>query len=100
MGRCVADRPIRRGRCSQTCSSRSRLSARWEPRLSRATAWISSTITHRAVRSISRLRAAVNSRYSDSGVVTTKLGGLRSMVARADAVVSPERTATRSGGGS
>ncbi len=37
----------------------------------------------------------VTSRYSDSGVVTTKLGGLRSMAARSELVVSPVRTATR-----
>ena len=100
IGRCVADSPIRSGRCSHTWASRSRLSARCEPRLSRATAWISSMITQRAVRSIALLRSAVSSRYSDSGVVMTKLGGLRSIAARADCVVSPDRTATRSGGGS
>ena len=37
----------------------------------------------------------VTRRYSDSGVVTTKLGGWRSMAARCELVVSPVRTATR-----
>ena len=55
-------------------------------------------MTQRALRNISRLRSAVSRRYSDSGVVITKFGGLRSIAARADAPVSPERTATRSGG--
>ena len=45
IGRCVADSPTRLGRASHSASSRSSVSARCEPRLSRATAWISSTIT-------------------------------------------------------
>ena len=57
------------------------------------TAWISSTITVRAVRSICRLRSDVSSRYSDSGVVTRMWGGVRSIAARSAAVVSPVRTA-------
>ena len=57
------------------------------------TAWISSTITVRTVRSRSRLRSAVSSRYNDSGVVTRMCGGVRSIAARSDAGVSPVRTA-------
>ena len=62
MGCWVADRPMRVGRVSATCSRRSRVRARWLPRLSRAVAWISSTITVSTVRSTSRLLAAVTSR--------------------------------------
>jgi len=49
----------------------------------------------RTVRSIRRLRSAVSSRYSDSGVVTRMCGGVRRIRARSDEVVSPVRTATR-----
>ena len=49
------------------------------------TAWISSTITVRTVRSICRLRSDVRSRYSDSGVVTRMCGGVRSIAARSAA---------------
>ena len=63
------------------------------------TAWISSTITVLTVRSISRLRAAVSSRYSDSGVVTRMCGGVRSIAARSAGVVSPVRTAAVIRGG-
>ena len=45
------------------------------PRLSSAMAWISSTITVRIVRSISRDFAAVIRMNSDSGVVTRMCGG-------------------------
>ena len=62
MGCWVADRPMRVGRTSAACSRRSRVRARWLPRLSRAVAWISSTITVSTVRSTSRLLAAVTSR--------------------------------------
>ena len=58
-------------------SSRSSDSARWAPRRDSSKAWISSTMTICAVRSISRERSAVSSRYSDSGVVTRISGGLR-----------------------
>ena len=61
-------------------------------------AWISSTITVSTVPSMARLRGAVTSRYSDSGVVTTKLGGRRTIAARSLAVVSPVRTPTRRSG--
>src|SRR6266446_5317928 len=47
MGFCVAESPMRWRRRPARCSSRSSDSARWLPRLSRATAWISSTITVR-----------------------------------------------------
>ena len=88
----------RRGRCAaagarQPAASRSSDSARCAPRRVPMTAWISSTITVRTVRSICRLRSAVSSRYSDSGVVTRMCGGVRSIAARSDCVVSPVRTA-------
>ena len=44
-GRWVADRPIRCGGRCVISSSRSRLTARWLPRLVAATAWISSMMT-------------------------------------------------------
>ena len=50
-------------------------------------------MTVRTVRSMCRLRSDVSSRYSDSGVVTRMCGGVRSIAARSDAVVSPVRTA-------
>ena len=62
IGRCVADSPIRCGRLPISASSRARVRARWLPRLSRATAWISSTITVRTDRSISRARSDVRIR--------------------------------------
>ena len=83
---------------SATCASRSRVRARCEPRLFPATAWISSTMTVRALRSIDRLRSAVTSRYSDSGVVIRMSGGCLSMAARSAAAVSPVLTATRIAG--
>jgi hypothetical protein len=46
-------------------------------------------------RSIARLRSAVTSSYSDSGVVTRKSGGCFSIAARCAAAVSPVRAATR-----
>jgi len=98
IGRWVADRPIRCGRASAARSSRSSVSVRWEPRLSRAAAWISSTITVSTVRSTARLFAAVTIRYSDSGVVIRKFGGRRTIIARSLLVVSPVRTATVSSG--
>ena len=62
MGRCVAESPMRWGRAAQSASSRSSVSMRWAPRLSRATAWISSTMTVPTRRRCSRLFAAVTSR--------------------------------------
>ncbi len=93
IGSIVAERPMRWSGPPATCASRSRLRARWAPRRDSSTAWISSTMTVRTVRSISRLRRAVSRRYSDSGVVTRMWGGFRSMAARSAAGVSPERTA-------
>ena len=63
MGRWVADSPMRWGRAPRRrWSRRSRVSARCEPRLSRARAWISSTITVDTCPSRARLRRAVTSR--------------------------------------
>ena len=76
------------------------VSARCAPRRVPITAWISSTMTVRTVRSISRLRSAVSSRYSDSGVVTRMCGGVRSIAARSACGVSPVRTAAVIRGGS
>ena len=56
------------GACSHSASSRSSVSARCEPRLSRATAWISSTITVSTVRS-----ALASARARDQEV--ERLGG-------------------------
>ena len=47
-----------------------------------------------------RLRSAVSSRNSDSGVVTRMCGGRRIIAARSEAVVSPVRTAAVSRGAS
>ncbi len=80
-GRWVADRPMR---CSvppssaTSRSSRSRLRARWVPRLVPATAWISSTITERTPARTSRPRE-VSSRKRLSGVVMSTSGGVRSI---------------------
>ena len=52
-------------------------------------------MTVRTLRSIDRLRSAVTSRYSDSGVVIRMSGGCLSMAARSAAAVSPVLTATR-----
>ena len=96
-GRWVAERPIRwKGPAS--ASSRSSERARWEPRLSRATAWISSTITVRTPDNIPRPLVLVRSRYSDSGVVTRMCGGRRAMAVRRPLGVSPVRTSTRTSG--
>ncbi len=63
IGRWVADSPMRWGRGpATTWSRRSRVRARWEPRLSRARAWISSTITVSVVASMVRPLAEVTSR--------------------------------------
>ena len=70
------------------------------PRRVPNTAWISSTITVRTVRSIARLRSAVRSRYRDSGVVTRMCGGVRNIAARSVCGVSPVRTAAVSRGAS
>ncbi len=98
-GSTVAERPMRCGRRRASASSRSSDSARCAPRLSRASAWISSTITVSTAASSARPRSAVRSRYSDSGVVTSTCGGRRTMAWRRLLVVSPVRTATRRAGG-
>ena len=98
MGRWVAERPMRWGRAAESASSRSSVSIRWAPRLSRATAWISSTITVPTFLRRSRLFAEVTRRYSDSGVVTRRWGGRLSMAARAEDGVSPVRSSTRRSG--
>src|SRR5262249_5763940 len=50
----VAERPTRSSRSPQSAASRSSESDKWVPRLLAASAWISSTITVRAVASIER----------------------------------------------
>ena len=95
IGFCVADRPMRVSRRPASASSRSSESARCEPRLVPATAWISSTMTVRVVASISRPDCEPSRMYSDSGVVTTMCGGLRRICARSYCGVSPVRTHVR-----
>ena len=85
------------GRADVRASRRARVSARCEPRLSSAMAWISSTMTVRAVRSISRDFSAVSRMKSDSGVVTRMCGGCLPICWRSEAGVSPVRTAVRMG---
>ena len=92
-GRTVADRATRCTSRSASRSRRSRLRARWVPRLEPATAWISSTITVSTSRRVSRAEE-VSIRYSDSGVVINTSGGLRRIRSRSRAGVSPERTPT------
>ena len=58
----VAESPMRCSLRPAARSSRSRVSARWLPRLSRAREWISSTTTVRAGASSSRPRREVSSR--------------------------------------
>ncbi len=94
-GFCVADRPMRTVRRPHRASSRSRLSARWLPRLLPATAWISSTITVRTFRSIARPLSEPSSTYSDSGVETRMCGARFLIALRSAVVVSPVRTAVR-----
>ena len=77
-GRWVALRPMRCGSFAVSALRRSRLRARWAPRLVEATEWISSTIT---VSTLVRIRRAalVSRRKSDSGVVIRMSGGWRSI---------------------
>ena len=95
-GRWVADRPIR---CSGGASAarrrsrRSRLSARWAPRLVPAIAWTSSTMTCSTPRRTSRTWL-VSIRYRDSGVVMRMSGGWRAISRRSSDGVSPVRLAT------
>ena len=58
----VADRPSRWTGWLARCCSRSRLSDRWTPRLFPAKVWISSTMTVRTVRNISRALGLVSMR--------------------------------------
>ena len=60
-GRTVADRPMRCTGAVVSCSSLSRLRARWAPRLVPVTAWISSTMTVSTSVRVSRA-AEVSSR--------------------------------------
>ena len=100
----LLERPLRRReadalrRRSQRRSSRSSVSARCAPRFVPAIAWISSTITARTPLNMPRPRTVVSMMCSDSGVVMRMCGDLRIMRARADAGVSPVRTATRISG--
>ena len=87
-GRCAA-------RGARSCAPGARgVRARCAPRLVRATAWISSTITASTPSRISRA-CEVSIRYSDSGVVISTSGGWRSIAARSFCGVSPVRMATR-----
>ena len=61
--------------CPISASRRASDSIRWEPRLSSAMAWISSTITVETFRNICRDFSAVSRMKSDSGVVTRMCGG-------------------------
>ena len=98
----MADSPIRCGRAppavNTRSSSRAKVSARCDPRLSSTSAWISSTITVLVRRSASRPRSAVSRMNSDSGVVTRMCGGRRIIRSRSQAEVSPVRTAVRTPG--
>ena len=96
-GRTVALRPIRWAGFSSMASSRSRLTARWAPRLVPATACTSSTITVSTPRSDSRAWL-VSIRNSDSGVVIRMSGGVVTSLRRSAALVSPDRTPTLSSG--
>ena len=95
IGFCVADRPMRCGGVGVKAARRSSDSARCEPRLVPATAWISSTITERTVDSILRPESLVSSRYSDSGVVTRIWGARFRIATRSACAVSPVRTIAR-----
>jgi hypothetical protein len=63
--------------------------------LSSATAWISSTITVRAVFRMPRPPSLVSRMNSDSGVVTRMCGGRRTIPVRSLCGVSPVRTSVR-----
>src|SRR5438132_348413 len=95
-GRCVAESPMRCGSVFVIAERRSRLSARWAPRLVSAIEWISSTITQRMLGRIRRA-ALVRRRKSDSGVVIKMSGGWRSICRRSRVGVSPVRIATLMG---
>ena len=95
MGFCVADKPILCNGLFVRAANRSMLSARCDPRRFPTTAWISSTINVRTVRSSRRPDSDVNRRYSDSGVLTRICGGLRTIAWRFEAEVSPVRSSAR-----
>ena len=97
-GRTVAERPRRCSFRPAARSSRSRVRARWLPRRFPARAWISSTMTVRAVDSACRLRGEVSRRKRDSGVVMRRCGGRRVIRARSAGGVSPVRRAARISG--
>ena len=96
-GRTVALSPMRWAGRSRSASSRSRLTARWAPRLVPATACTSSMITVSTPRSPSRAWL-VSMRNSDSGVVIRMSGGWVTSLRRSPAGVSPLRTPTVSSG--
>ena len=96
-GRTVALSPIRWAGRSSSASSRSRVTARWAPRLVPATACTSSTITVSTPRRLSRAWL-VSIRNSDSGVVIMMSGGWVTSRRRSAAGVSPERTPTVTSG--
>jgi len=65
------------------------------PPLSRATAWISSTITVRTPRSISRARSEVENQIERFGRGDEDMGGRRTISWRCAPGVSPVRTSVR-----
>ena len=100
-GLTVAERPIRTGGRSVTAWSRSSERVRCEPRLSRASAWISSTITVSTVRERrpGPLGGQVQVERLGRGDEEVRRAGGSSSGAR-DEVESPVRTATVIGAGS
>ena len=92
-GRTVAERPMRWAGCASRASSRSRVSARCEPRFEPATACTSSMITVVTPSSVSRA-LAVSMRYRLSGVVIKMSGGDFCSARRSALGVSPLRTPT------
>ena len=96
-GRTVAESPIRWAGLSSRASRRSRVTARWAPRLVPATACTSSRITV-STPARDSLAREVSIRNSDSGVVIKMSGGVLRILRRSAGVVSPERTPTRISG--
>ncbi len=89
----VAERPILW--CSPaSLASLSSMTASWEPRLSSASSWISSTITHLTFARCFLITSATRRTCRVSGVVTRRSGGLLACRLRSSAGVSPWRTAT------
>ncbi len=94
----------RTARCAAPAARAGRRAARgrlprWAPRLVPATACTSSRITVCTPRSASRA-CEVSIRNSDSGVVIMTSGGAVTILRRSAALVSPERTPTRTSGSS